>query len=365
MTYISRRNAIGLLAGATTATLATPSLAQAKPKIAFILNGTPGDVGWNYEHERGIAQAKAAFGDQTQIDTFYGVKEWGEEDAAQLETLSGQGYDMIFACSFGYMQSMMQAAFAAPDIKFEHCGGFVRTGNMSTYSARWYEGRVPQGLIAGTMTKTNKIGYLASFPIPQILRGINAAYLAAKSANPDVEFEVVWLNSWFSPEREEEVSRQLIANGADVLLAHTNSTKPTEVAEDLGAFAFGQASDMSAYGPNATLSATINNWGPYYVRQIGAMLDGSWSSTNTWGGFADEMIAAGEFSDQMPNRLFLKAADTVERLGAGQMNPFVGPVRRQDGSAWLAPGETASDRDLLKMDFFVEGLTGVIPSTGN
>ena len=256
---------------------------------------------------------------------------------------------------------MMEVSFKAPDTLFEHCGGFIRTENMSTYSARWYEGRVPQGLIAGTMTKTNKIGYLASFPIPQILRGINAAYLAAKSVNPDVEFEVVWLNAWFSPEKEEAVSRQLIEGGADVLLAHTNSTKPTEIAQELGAFAFGQASDMSSYGPDATLSSTINSWGPYYVRRIGAMLDGTWSTTETWGGFEEEMIAAGTFSDQMPNRLFLQATDTVSRLAEGKSEPFVGPVKRQDGTAWLAPGETASDHDLLKMNFFVEGITSIIP----
>lgn len=353
---------MGLLAATASVGLSSPLYAQSQKKVAFMLNGTPGDVGWNYEHARGIADAQAAHGDAVQIDTFYGVKEWGVEDAAKLQELVDQKYDMVFGCSFGYMQSMMQAAFAAPETKFEHCGGFIRVANMSTYSARWYEGRVPQGLVAGSMTKTNKIGYLASFPIPQVLRGINAAFLAARSVNPDVEFEVVWLNSWFSPEKEEAVSRQLIANGADVLLAHTNSTKPTEVAEELGAFAFGQASDMTSYGPKATLSSTINNWGPYYVRRIGEMLNDGWDTAETWGGFSDEIIAAGAFSDQMPNRLFLKANDAVTRLASGQMKPFVGPIRRQDGSAWLAPGETASDRDLLKMDFFVEGISSVIPS---
>jgi simple sugar transport system substrate-binding protein len=365
MKTVNRRHALGLLAGAAGLTYGGPGFAQQQKKIAFILNGTPGDVGWNFEHARGIEQAKAAYGDTLQMDSFYGVKEWGVEDAAKIQELIDDNYDMIFACSFGYMQSMMKMAFTAPSIKFEHCGGYIRAANLSTYSARWYEGRVPQGLIAGTMTKTNKIGYLASFPIPQVLRGINAAYLAAKSVNPDVEFEVVWLNSWFSPEREEEVSRQLVANGADVLLAHTNSTKPTEVAEELGAFAFGQASDMTAYGPSATLSSTINNWGPYYVRRIGEMLDDSWTSTNTWGGYNDEIIASGDFSDQMPNRLFLQANDTVGRLATGQLSPFVGPIRRQDGTAWLAPGETASDRDLLKMSFFVEGISSVIPSGNN
>jgi len=361
MTPINRRKAIGLMTAAGAA-YGTGAVAQAPKKIAFLLNGTPGTVGWNYEHLRGINQAKEAFGASVQIDSFYGVPEWTSEGADKMRELVAQGYDMIFGCSTGYMESMMYVSFEAPNTAFEHCGGYIRSNNLSTYSARWYEGRVPQGLIAGSVTKTNRIGYLASFPIAQILRGINAAQLAAKAVNPDVEFDVMWLNSWFSLEKEEEASRALIARGADVLMAHTNSTKPTEVAEELGAYAFGQASDMSQFGPNATLSSTINNWGPYYVRRIGALLDGTWATTDTWGGFADEMIAMGTFSDRLSNRVHLQATDAVDRLRSGQLNAFTGPIRRQDGSGWLAPGETANDSDLLTMNFFVEGMTSVIPS---
>lgn len=362
MLKLNRRTALGMLGAASATAMAGPLYAQDRKKVAFMLNGKPGEVGWNFEHARGIEEAKAAFGDKVQMDSFYGVGEWGKGDADKLKELIADKYDMIFGCSFGYMNSMIQAAFSAPETKFEHCGGYIRSANMSTYSARWYEGRVPQGLIAGAMTKTNKIGYLASFPIPQILRGINAAYIAAKSVNPDVEFDVVWLNSWFSPEKEEEVSRMLIDRGADILLAHTNSTKPTEVAEELGAYAFGQASDMSKFGPRATLSATLNNWGPYYVRRIEALLNNSWATENTWGGLSDQMIAIAPLSEDIPNRVFLQVEDAIERLSNGSQNAFTGPVRRQDGSGWLAAGEVASDADLLKMNFFVDGLTAVIPS---
>jgi basic membrane protein A len=362
MTYLNRRKAIGVIGAAAGSLLSTQAFAQAPKRIAFLLNGTPGSVGWNYEHARGIQQVKDAFGATVQIESIYDVQEWGNGDADKMRELVAQGFDMIVGCSFGYMQSMIQVSFEAPNTLFEHCGGYVRSGNLSTYSARWYEGRVPQGLIAGAMTKTNRIGYLASFPIPQILRGINAAHLAAKSVNPDVEFDVVWLNSWFSLEKEEEVSRMLIERGADILMAHTNSTKPTEVAEEMGAYAFGQASDMSQFGPTATLSATVNNWGPYYMRRIAAMLDGTWATADTWGGFAEEMIEMGEFSADIPNRVFLQATDAVNRLASGQMSPFEGPVRRQNSSGWLAPGEKASDSDLLTMNFFVEDLKGVIPA---
>lgn len=362
MFTLDRRKALGLIGAASASALSGPAFAQAQKKVAFILNGNPGEVGWNHEHARGIEEAKSALGDRVQIDSFYGVGEWGNGDAEKIKELVDQGYDMIFACSFGYMGAMMQAAFTAPQVKFEHCGGYIRADNLSTYSARWYEGRVPQGLIAGAMTKTNRIGYLASFPIAQILRGINAAYLAASSINPDVEFDVVWLNSWYSPEKEAEVSRMLVDNGADILLAHTNSTKPTEVAEEMGVFTFGQASDMSKFGPTATLSATLNNWGPYYVRRISAMLDDTWSTENTWGGLGDEMIAMAPLSDDIPNRVHLQVEDAIASLADGSRNAFTGPVKRQDGSGWLAAGEVASDTDLLKMNFFVEGLTAVIPT---
>lgn len=361
MTKMNRRNAIGLMTAASATALCSGAYAQQRPKIAFLMNENA-DIGWYFEHTRGAEQVKAAYGDRAQIDTFYNVKEWGKGDADKMRELAQDGYGLIFACSFGYMKSTVQVAFEAPNTKFEHCGGYIRAANLSTYSARWYEGRVLEGFVAGAMTKKNRIGYLASFPIPQVLRGINAAYLAAKSVNPEVEFDVVWLNSWYSPEKEEEASRMLIGRGADVLLAHTNTTKPTEVAEELGAYVFGKASDMSKFGPNATLSATINNWGPYYVRRVGEFLDNKWTTTETWGGLSDEMIAIAKLSDIIPNRVHLQATDIVERIRASKLSPFEGPIRKQDGKGWLAPGETASDYDLLTMNFFVEGINSVIPS---
>ncbi len=243
----------------------------------------------------------------------------------------------------------------------EHASGFVRSVNMSTYSARFYEGRVSQGIIAGHMTKTNKVGYIAAFPIPEVIRGINVAFLAARSVNPEIEFEIVWVNSWYNPPIEQEAARQLAANGADILMQHTDTPEAMKVAEELGIYAFGQASDMSAYGPNASLSASINHWGPYYVERVGAFLDGTWESTDTWGGLSAEMLEIGPFSDNIPVNVQDQATDAIRRIRNGQLHPFTGPIRRQDGTGWLAAGETATDTDLLTMGFFVEGITGIIP----
>ena len=340
--------------------LSSLASAQDKPKVAFLYISPVGESGWTYEHERGRRMAEAAHGDRVQLDYFENVAD-DATSAAKMRELVADGYDMIVATSYGYMNSAVQVAFENPDLKIEHATGFVRTNNMSTYNARFYEGRVSQGILAGHMTKTNKVGYIAGPAIPEVIRGINAAFLAARSVNPDIEFEVVWANGWFNPPLEERLARELVANGADILMQHTDTEMPVEVAEELGVFAFGQASDMRKYGNDAHLSATINHWGPYYVSRIGAFLDGTWESQDVWGGLSAEMIEIAPYSDLIPLRYQQQAADITSRINEGRAHPFTGPIRRQDGSGWLASGETATDTDLLTMNFFVEGIKGSIP----
>lgn len=361
MTNFTRRSAITMMAAAGLAPRAYAESATKKPKVAFMFIGEPGEVGWNYEHARAVQMARDTFGDRVQIDQFAGIGEWGNGDKEKLAELVADGYDMIFGCSFGYMNAMVNASFTAPHVKFEHCGGYIRSGNLSTYTARWYQGRVIEGILAGNVTKTNKIAYIASFPIPQIMRGVNAAFVAARSVNPNVELDVVWLNTWFDPEAEEKAARELIANGVDVLMQHTNTSKPMEVAQELGVYACGKGSDMSKFGPDAQLTASINNWGPYYVERIQALLDGTWQSEDTWGGLQEQMFSMAPFAGWIPERAVLQAQDAMARLQDGTSSAFVGPLRRQDGSIWLADGETASDNDLLTMDFLVEGIKSEIP----
>lgn len=340
---------------------AVTALAQEVPKIGFIYISPADDpIGWTHEHERGRLAAQEYFGDSIETEHFENVTE-GEDGLVKMRELAADGYDMIFTTSFGYMNGSIQVAFENPDMTIEHSTGYVRTDNVSTYGTRFYEGRVPQGIIAGHMTRTNKVGYVASFPIPEVIRGINAAFLAARSVNPDIEFEIVWLNSWYNPPAEAEATRQLIANGADIIMQHTDTAEPMIAAEEAGVFAFGQASDMIAYGPTAQLSASVNNWGPYYIERIQAYLDGTWESADRWGGLHDSMLEIAPFSDRIPLRVQEQAADAIERIRSGRLHPFTGPIRRQDGTGWLAAGETASDSDLLTMGFFVEGITGIIP----
>ncbi|HSF92561.1 MAG TPA: BMP family ABC transporter substrate-binding protein [Paracoccaceae bacterium] len=334
--------------------------AQEKPKVAFIYIAPVGETGWTFEHDRGRSAVEEKFGDRADFDYFELISE-GPDGEVKMRELAQQGYDLIFATSYGYMNGAVQVAFEYPDVKIEHSTGFVRAKNLSTYNIRFYEGRVAQGIIGGHMTKTNKIGYIASFPIPEVIRGINAAFLAARSVNPDVEFEIAWANTWFNPELEGEIAQRLIDNGADILIQHTDSEAPTMVAEKNSVFSFGQASDMEEYGPNATLTSSINHWSPYYLRRLEAFLDGTWESTDTWDGLPEGMLEVGQFNDRIPGRVQEQAADAIARITAGRLHPFTGPIRRQDGSGWLASGEIASDHDLLTMNFFVEGITASIP----
>ncbi len=340
--------------------LAQIAVAQDVPRIAFIYHTPEDTVGWSFEHDRARKDVEAYFGDQIDVSYFWNIAE-GDEGEAKMKELAADGYDLIFATSYGYLNGALNAAFAYPDVKIEHANGYVRAPNSSIYSIRSYEGRVPQGILAGYMTKTNKIGYIASYAIPYVFRDINAAFLAARSVNPDVEFEIVWLNTWEDHALEARAARDLIANGADVLMQNTNTVEPMKVAQELGAFAFGQDSDMRAYGPDAQLTASIDHWSPYYIRRIQALLDGSWKSTDTWGGLESKMLEIAPFSDRIPLRIQQQANDAIARIRSGRLSPFTGPIRKQDGTGWLAAGETASDTDLLTMNFFVEGITGIIP----
>ncbi|MGB1027239.1 MAG: BMP family ABC transporter substrate-binding protein, partial [Rhodospirillaceae bacterium] len=230
-----------------------------------------------------------------------------------------------------------------------------------TYSARFYEGRHVIGLIAGHMTKSNVVGYIASFPIPEVIRGINAAYLAAKSVNPDVEFKIVWVSTWFDPGKEADAAKALIDQGADILMQHTDSPAALQIAEEQGIHAFGQASDMIKFGPTAQLTAIIDDWAPYYVERVKAVIDGNWESADKWGGIDTGMVGIAPFSEKIPEDVRAQAAKARDDISAGTLHPFTGPINKQDGSVWLAEGETASEEDLLGMNFYVEGIEGSIP----
>ncbi|MBD3677393.1 MAG: BMP family ABC transporter substrate-binding protein [Rhodobacteraceae bacterium] len=350
---------VGLVLAAGLAGAAT---AQDTVKAGFIYVGPIGDGGWTYEHDQGRLAVEEAFGDK--VETIYqeSVPEGADAERA-LTQMALSGADIIFTTSFGYMDPTINVAAKFPNVVFEHATGYKRAANVSTYSARFYEGRAIQGLIAGHMTKTNKIGYIASFPIPEVIRGINAAYIHAKKVNPDVEFSIIWAYTWFDPAKEADAATALIEQGADVILQHTDSTAPQAAAEKAGGvITFGQASDMGEYAPLPRVSSIIDNWAPYYIDRVQAVMDGTWESKDTWDGIAPGMVKIGEITDAVPAEVKADALALRDAIAAGDYHPFTGPLNKQDGSAWLAEGETADDGTLAGMNFYVEGLTAQIPN---
>ncbi|MGR3497015.1 BMP family ABC transporter substrate-binding protein [Citreimonas sp.] len=352
-----------LTTAALTVALAPAAFAQDDPVTAgFIYVGPVGDGGWTYEHDQARQAVEEHFGDQVETIFQESVPEGADAERA-ITQMALSGADIIFTTSFGYMEPTIAVAEKFPDVKFEHATGYKTADNVSTYSARFYEGRAIQGHIAGKMTETNKIGYIASFPIPEVIRGINSAYIHAKKANPDVEFNVVWAYTWFDPAKEADAARALIENGNDVILQHTDSTAPQAAAQEAGdVITFGQASDMAEYAPTPRVSSIIDNWAPYYIDRVQAVIDGTWESQQVWQGIGDGMVGIGEITDAVPEDVKAEALDLKERIASGEYHPFTGPLNRQDGSAWLADGETADDETLLGMDFYVEGLSGDIPN---
>ena len=348
---------------AAAAALAMPAAAQDDPfKVGFVYVGPVGDGGWTYEHDQARQAVEAEYGDA--VETVYQESVPEGADAERVMTqMALSGADMIFTTSFGFMDATVNVAERFPDVLFEHATGYKRADNVATYSARFYEGRAVMGHIAGRMTETGKIGYIASFPIPEVIRGINASYLWAKKANPDVTMDVIWVYTWFDPAKEAEAAQALIEQGVDVILQHTDSTAPlAEAAKHEGVIGFGQASDMAEYKPSPRVSSIIDNWAPYYVRRVGEAMEGTWESADTWEGIAPGMVEIGEMTDALPQDVRDEATALKEAIAAGETAVFEGPLNKADGSAWLGEGEVADDPTLATMDFYVEGLTGEIPN---
>ena len=357
-----QRRTFLITSAAVAALTALPALAQdgEKLKVGFIYVGPVGDGGWSYQHDQGRKAIEAEYGDRIETTFIESVPEGADAERA-LTQLALAGNKLIFATSFGFMDSVIATAAKFPDVKFEHATGYKRADNVSTYDARFYEGRAVMGTIAGRMTKSNKIGYIGSFPIPEVIQGINSSFIHARKVNPDVEMKVVWAYSWFDPAKEADAAAALIAEGVDVVLQHTDSTAPLAKAQEAGAIGFGQASDMGAFKPSPRVSAIIDNWAPYYIERVGAVLDGTWESKATWAGIGAGEVEIGEITEAVPAEVKAEAEALKEQIASGAYHPFTGPLNKADGSAWLAEGATATDEELSQMDFYVEGITAEIP----
>jgi len=334
--------------------------AAAKTKACFIYVGPIGDFGWSYQHNQGRLAIEKEFGDKVETAYLESVPEGPDAERA-MERFAREGCNIVFATSFGYMDQTNAVAGKFPDVKFEHATGFKREhANVSTYNSKFHEGRYVQGQIAAKMSKAGLAGYIASFPIPEVVMGINAFVLGAQSINPDFKLKVVWANTWFDPGKEADAAKALIDQGADIITQHTDSTAAMQVASERGVLAFGQASDMIKFGPNTQLTSIIDDWGPYYIERVRAVMDGTWQQQDVWAGMKEGHVVMAAYSN-MPDDVKALAAETEGKIKSGAFNPFTGPVMKQDGTEWLKDGEVAGDGVLLGLNFYVQGVDDRLP----
>lgn len=340
------------------------AVAAAEPlKIGFMYVSPVGDGGWTFQHEKARLALQAEFGDQIQTSLVESVPE-GPDAERVLRDMVGQGNQLVFATSFGYMEPVQKVAADNPNVRFEHATGYKTTANVRTYDARTYEGAYLAGIIAGGMTKTGQIGVVASVPIPEVLRNINSYVLGAQSVNPNITARVVWVNEWFSPPKESEAATTLINGGADVLYQNTNSPAVLKTAQERGARAFGKDSDMSAYAPQAHLASAEINWLPYYKKVTEDVLSGNWSTGQYWWGVKEGAMDLVRIADDVPQELKDKVAAAKAGLKDGSFHIWKGPLKDNSGKELLADAAVGDQAFLTGINFYVAGIEGNVPGAG-
>ncbi|WP_083232560.1 MULTISPECIES: BMP family ABC transporter substrate-binding protein [Endozoicomonas] len=356
------KKAIVSVATAGLMTLSTLSSAVEKPlKVGFVYVGPVGDAGWTYGHDEGRLEMVEKLGKNIETTYVESVSE-GADAERVIRKLAQQGHDLIFTTSFGYMNPTLKVAKQFPNVKFQHATGYKRGKNVGTYSARFYEGRYLTGVIAGHMTKNNVIGYVGSFPIPEVVQGINAFTLGLRSVNPDATVKVVWINSWYDPAKEREAAESLIAQGADIINQHTDSPAPVQAAQDKGVYAFGYDTDMTRFGPDAHLTGSMVHWGGFYTDTAKAVLDKQWKPEDVWGGFSAGMVEMAPYNKAIPEKVIAQVETFKEQIADGTFTIFEGPIKAQDGSIKVSEGTKLNDGDILSMNWYVEGVEGSLPN---
>jgi basic membrane protein A len=340
------------------------SFAQSTPvtppvKAGFVYVSPITEAGWTRQHDEGRKAVEASLGDRVKTTFVADVPE-GADAERVIRDLARQGHQIIFTPSFGYMEPTLKVAKEFPNVRFESITGYKTTANVAAANARYYEGRYLAGVAAGRMTQTNVAGYVAGFPIPEVLQGINAFTLGMRSVNPGATVKVVWLNAWFDPPREREAAMTLFNQEVDVIAFHTGSTAVMAAAQERGRMAVAYHSDMRKVGPDAQIIAVTHQWGDYYTRRVKAVIDGSWKSGSVWGGVREGMIRVGDFGPRVPKKVQDEVLGLQRQIGAGRLQPFTGPLSDNEGREILPRGQHLTDEQILQMNWLVQGVVGRI-----
>ncbi len=340
--------------------LALSARAEDPLKAGFIYIGPTGDHGWTYAHDQGRKAAEAKFAGKVSTSFIENVPETADSERV-IRDLAQKGTKVIFATSFGYMNQMEKVAKAYPNTVFMHATGYKTSKNMGTYDVRTYEGAYLLGVVAGKMSKTGKLGVVASIPIPEVIRNIDAFTIGARSVNPNITTRAIWVNSWFDPGKEREAALAMIAQGCDVLMQNTDSPAVVQAALEKGVMAFGWDSDMSKFGGKAHLAASVLNWSVIYETVLGDVLANKWKTTSYWWGVKEGAVNIEDFGPATPPEVKKLAEERRDAIKAGKLHPFSGPLKDQSGKELVAAGKTLDDGFLHGMNVYVEGVEGAIP----
>lgn len=351
-----------LLCAAVCSAILMPAMAAvpaaAPLNVGFVYISPIGDAGWTTQHDQARKEMEKALGGKITTKYVENVPESADAERV-IRDLAQTGSKLVITTSFGYMNPTLKVAKQFPNVKFIHLTGYKTAVNVANTNARFYEGRYLAGVLAGKMSKTHVAGYVAAFPIPEVLQGVNAFTRGMRSVDPKAEVKVVWVNSWFDPGKERDAAITLIGQGADVVTHHTDSTAVVQAAEEKGKYAIAYHSDMKKYGPKAQLAAVTHHWGEYYTKQAQAVLDGTWKSSSTWGGIKDGMVKLEGINAAVPADVKQFVLVREKELVTGKLNPFSAPIKDNDGKVRLDKG-VLDDAALTKMDYFVEGVAGKV-----
>lgn len=334
-------------------------------KVAFVYIGPPGDGGYTFMHDQGRKDMEAALGDKVKTTYVENVPETADAERV-FENLAQQGNKVIFGTSFGYMDAMVAVAQRHPDVVFMHATGYKTAENLGTYMGRNHQGFYLSGIAAGEQLKgtaSNTVGFVAAFPIPEVIRAINAFTLGARSVNPDAKVKVLWSYTWFDPTKEKDAAKALLDAGVDGIAMYQDSPAPLVAAQEAGKFAVGNHSDAREHAPKAFLTAPVWNWGPYYTKAVQSVLDGTWKSEQYWGGMDEGIVDIAPLADFAKPEAKAKIDEMKAKIVSGEYKLFTGPIKDQAGVEKVKAGETLSDKDQLEMMWFVEGVEGTIPES--
>ena len=328
------------------------------PKVAFVYVGPVGDLGWSYAHDQGRIKMAEALGVET---AFSELVAEGPDAARVIRDYAEKGYSPIFATSFGYMDGVIEVAADYPDTVFEHATGYKTADNVGIYDGRGYQGWYLAGIVAGSMTESNQLGYVAPYPIPEVVRNMNAFALGARSVNPEATVTPIWIFSWFDPPKERDAAQALYDSGIDVIARESDSVEPDKLAQEKGVYAIGYNAISADVAPDAVLTAPIWNWDVYYTQAVQDVIDGAWTSEPVWWGMAEGLLDLAPIADFVPQDVKDLVEAEKARIMSGEFDIFVGPINDNTGVERVAAGVAMTDEEKLSFDWLVEGVQGEIP----